>query len=320
MKRGRERSVRGVCARTRPLVAAHSLDLLVSRPAVRLTALFGVAMAATVTLAACSNSSSSLRPSAGMRETISYQASPRLSAPPARVAVAEPRSQFERAEPPRAGGGGYKLGKPHSIGGVWYVPREEPNYDRTGVGSWYGVDFHGKATANGEVYNMDALTAAHPTLPIPSYVTVTNLANNRTVLVRVNDRGPYVGGRMIDLSRAAARALGYETNGTAQLRVQYAGRAPLNGDDSRERQYLASQPWSQNAVAQGGASVPRQVARGPLPQQQAATYEAPVERAVRPNAVWSPDVYRRAAVQPGQTPPAKSARSSWLPSWGVGAQ
>jgi rare lipoprotein A len=134
---------------------------------------------------------------------------------------------------------------------MWYVPREEPGYDRTGTASWYGADFHGRATANGERYDMDALTAAHPTLPLPSYVTVTNLANNRTVLVRVNDRGPYVGGRILDLSRAAARALGYETQGTAQVRVRYAGRAPLDGNDARERQFLAAQPWrGATAVAQ----------------------------------------------------------------------
>lgn len=154
---------------------------------------------------------------------------------------------------------GYKLGQPYRIANVWYVPREEPGFDRTGTASWYGADFHGRLTANGETYNMNALTAAHPTLPLPSYVTVTNLANNRTVLVRINDRGPYVDGRLIDLSRAAARALGYETSGTASVRVRYAGRAPLNGDDTRERQYLASQPWagSQTASAISPERVPR---------------------------------------------------------------
>jgi rare lipoprotein A len=142
-----------------------------------------------------------------------------------------------------AGASRYKVGSPYRIGMIWYVPREEPGYDRSGTASWYGADFHGRATANGERYDMNALTAAHPTLPLPSYVTVTNLANNRTVLVRVNDRGPYVGGRILDLSRAAARALDYETMGTTQVRVRYAGRAPLDGNDARERQFLSSQPW-----------------------------------------------------------------------------
>lgn len=139
--------------------------------------------------------------------------------------------------------GVYKLGKPYSIAGRWYFPSEDPHYDRIGVASWYGSDFHGKATANGERYDMHALTAAHTTLPLPSYVYVTNLANNRTILVRVNDRGPYVGGRLIDLSKRAAYALGMETSGLGQVRVRYAGRAPLDGNDLAERRFLQSQPW-----------------------------------------------------------------------------
>jgi hypothetical protein len=104
------------------------------------------------------------------------------------------------------GGGVYKVGAPYKVGGRWYQPREQPDYDRVGTASWYGSDFHGRHTANGEVYDMHALTAAHPTLPMPSYAYVTNLSNNRTILVRINDRGPYVGDRMIDLSRASADA------------------------------------------------------------------------------------------------------------------
>lgn len=149
-----------------------------------------------------------------------------------------------------AGAGGYKVGPPYRIGSQWYVPHEDPSYDRVGVASWYGADFHGRLTANGETYNMEALTAAHTTLPLPSYVTVTNVANGRTILVRVNDRGPYVGGRIIDLSHAAARALGTEQRGTATVRVRYAGRAPLNGDTLRERAFLAQQPWYRPAMAE----------------------------------------------------------------------
>lgn len=124
------------------------------------------------------------------------------------------------------GGGRYKVGEPYQVGGRWYNPREQPDYDRIGVASWYGSDFHGRHTANGEVFDMNALTAAHPTLPMPSYVYVTNLANDRTILVRVNDRGPYVGERMIDLSRASARELGLMSGGTGRVRVRYAGPAP----------------------------------------------------------------------------------------------
>lgn len=142
------------------------------------------------------------------------------------------------------GGGVYKVGEPYQVGGRWYNPREQPDYDRIGIASWYGSDFHGRRTANGETYDMFALTAAHPTLPLPSYAYVTNLANNRTILVRVNDRGPYVGERMIDLSKRSAETLGLHKGGTGRVRVRYAGPAPLDGDDRRERQFLASRSWN----------------------------------------------------------------------------
>jgi rare lipoprotein A len=147
----------------------------------------------------------------------------------------------QEGQPVPKGNGGYKIGKPYKIAGRWYTPAEDPNYDRQGRGSWYGNDFHGRKTANGEVFDMNALTAAHPTLPLPSYVYVTNLANNRTVLVRVNDRGPYANDRIIDMSRASARALGFENQGITQVRVKFAGRAPLDGNDYHERQFLAQQ-------------------------------------------------------------------------------
>ena len=111
------------------------------------------------------------------------------------------------------GGGGYKLGSPYKVAGRWYVPREDPNYEAYGVASWYGADFHGRRTANGEVFDANALTAAHPTMPLPCYAYVTNLDNGRTVLVRVNDRGPYVNDRIIDMSYAAAKQLGYTSRG-----------------------------------------------------------------------------------------------------------
>lgn len=155
------------------------------------------------------------------------------------------------------GGGAQKLGAPYKMCGRWYVPRHEPGYDAAGIGSWYGEDFHGRRTANGEIYDMHALSAAHPTLPLPSYAWVTNQQNGRTILVRVNDRGPYAHDRVIDLSRAAARELGYETQGTGQVRVRYAGPAPLDGNDARERQVLASAPWR--------TSGPRLAANAPMP-------------------------------------------------------
>lgn len=128
-----------------------------------------------------------------------------------------------------AGQGGYKIGKPYQVGGVWYVPREQPNYDQRGVASWYGDQFHMKATANGELFDMNTLSAAHTTLPLPSLVEVTNLDNGRKIIVRVNDRGPFVNNRIIDLSREAARQLGYDRAGLANVRVRYVGPAPLTG-------------------------------------------------------------------------------------------
>ncbi|MBK1666378.1 hypothetical protein CKO10_18245, partial [Rhodospirillum rubrum] len=119
-----------------------------------------------------------------------------------------------------SGKGSYKIGEPYQIGGKWYYPKEDYSYSQTGTASWYGRDFHGKRTANGETFDMNRLTAAHTTLPLPSIVRVTNLGNGRSVTVRVNDRGPFVGERLIDMSRASARALGFEAQGTARVRVQ----------------------------------------------------------------------------------------------------
>jgi len=146
-------------------------------------------------------------------------------------------------QPVPKGGGAYQVGKPYQIAGLWYKPREDPGYDRVGSASWYGELFHGRRTANGEIYDMDRLSAAHPTLPLPVYARVTNLNNGRSIVVRVNDRGPYARDRVIDLSRRSAELLGFRSHGTATVRVKYLGRAPLNGDDSYERKYLAGQRW-----------------------------------------------------------------------------
>jgi len=125
------------------------------------------------------------------------------------------------------GGGRYKLGKPYRVGGKLYVPRHDPDYSRTGVASWYGEDFHGRLTANGEVYDMHRLTAAHPTLPLPSLVLVTNTQNGKRVVVRVNDRGPFARNRIIDLSQRAANQLGIVNQGTGRVHVKYLRPAPL---------------------------------------------------------------------------------------------
>ena len=126
-----------------------------------------------------------------------------------------------------AAGGIYKVGKPYKIAGEWYYPRENTKYDNIGTASWYGPKFQGRRTANGEIFDMNLLTAAHPTLPMPVMVQVTNLENGRSMKLRVNDRGPFKKNREIDLSRRAAETLGFKDKGTARVRVKYLHRAPL---------------------------------------------------------------------------------------------
>src|SRR3984885_4065491 len=137
-------------------------------------------------------------------------------------------------EPVPKGGGTYRVGKPYTVGGRVYVPEEDVNYREEGLASWYGDDFHGRLTANGEVFDMESLTAAHPTLPMPCYARVTNLSNGKSLIVRVNDRGPYHGNRLIDVSNKAAELLEFKGNGVAKVRVEYVGRAPLEGSDDRQ--------------------------------------------------------------------------------------
>lgn len=194
--------------------------------------LAAAALVVCVLSSACSRTPSDSGTAPRRLITTSY--SPRVAMPGERI---------------QKGGGVYKVGIPYQLNGQWYVPREEASYDRRGIASWYGADFHGRKTANGEVYDMDALTAAHPTLPMPSYAYVTNLSNGRTVLVRINDRGPYAHNRIIDLSRRTAHLLGLAERGTSEVRVRYAGPAPLDGNERREWSFLASQSWYRQAVA-----------------------------------------------------------------------
>jgi rare lipoprotein A len=137
-------------------------------------------------------------------------------------------------DPIPKGGGTYRVGKPYTVAGRVYVPEEDTSYREEGMASWYGDDFHGRLTANGEVFDMASLTAAHPTLPMPCYARVTNLSNGKSLIVRVNDRGPYHGNRLIDVSNRAAELLEFKGNGVARVRVEYVGRAPLEGDDDRQ--------------------------------------------------------------------------------------
>jgi rare lipoprotein A len=141
--------------------------------------------------------------------------------------VAPPPETHPVTVPPNAGV--YKIGQPYQVDNVWYYPREQPDYDETGIASWYGPTFYGHRTANGEMYDGNTLTAAHKTLPMPVNVRVTNLDNGKSLIVRVNDRGPYARGRIIDLSKRAAELLDVVQSGTARVRVTYIGRADING-------------------------------------------------------------------------------------------
>jgi rare lipoprotein A len=179
---------------------------------------------------------------------------------------------------PPPSGSLYKVGEPYQINGVWYYPAEDLTYDETGIASWYGEGFHGKYTANGEVYDLNALTAAHRTLPMPSIVQVTNLENGRTLKLRVNDRGPYLRGRIIDVSRRAAQLLGFEGEGTAKVRVK------ILADESIQAKLLALAGSTAAAAVQSAPPLPEspvtanalptppgvRVAQGALPLPPAA--------------------------------------------------
>jgi rare lipoprotein A len=163
--------------------------------------------------------------------------------------------------PPGGGKGIYKVGNPYQIDGTWYYPAEDWNYDETGIASWYGEQFHGKYTANGETFDLNQMTAAHRTLPMPTVVRVTNLENGRSIEVRVNDRGPYARGRIIDLSRRSAQLLGFEGQGTAKVRVQIdvpasIQVASLAGRRGTEPELAAASPPPQAAPVRAVAAQP----------------------------------------------------------------
>ena len=183
-----------------------------------------------------------------------------------------------------------RVGPPYQANGRWYVPTPEPGYEQVGEGSWYGPNFHGLRTANGEVYDQEALTAAHPTLPLNSLVQVTNLENGREIIVRINDRGPFVGERLIDLTRAGAELLGYERAGHARVHVRYLGPAPrrVSADAASApapqavRPVPASAPVEQGNMELAGGPMsllPEQVETAPsvwsVPQAQPVSYTPP---------------------------------------------
>jgi peptidoglycan lytic transglycosylase len=179
------------------------------------------------------------------------------------------------------GNGFYKIGNPYQIEGMWYYPSVDWGYDKTGIASWYGPDFDGKYTANGERFDMNALTAASPTLPMPSIVEVTNLDNGRSIQLRINDRGPYARNRILDVSRRAAQMLGFETAGTAHVRVRLLRPETLQAELLAQRNGGPDvEPPTQVAAAEPVAAVSTQTltspaaATAPPPPTTATTAEA----------------------------------------------
>ncbi|TPJ54150.1 MULTISPECIES: septal ring lytic transglycosylase RlpA family protein [unclassified Mesorhizobium] len=215
---------------------------------------------------------------------------------------ASPRVAFMRR-----GGGRDQLGKPYQVRGKWYYPKEDKHYAKVGLASWYGDAFHGRLTANGEVYDMSHLTAAHPTMPLPSYARVTNLKTGSSVIVRVNDRGPYHQGRIIDVSERAAQMLDYANVGTAEVKVEYVGRAPLDGNDD---QYLMASYHPGNRIPDPSDGLPTGVMvamNGPSPSLPVGAAAVPF-----PGQLTNSDM-----VPPGQVPAQSPALGDLaLPDFG----
>src|SRR5262245_46936121 len=221
----------------------------------------------------------------------------------------------EDGEPVPKGGGTYRVGRPYSINGRTYVPAENPSYRIEGIASWYGPDFHGRLTANGEVYDMHSISAAHTTLPLPSYARVTNLENGRSIIVRVNDRGPYVRERVIDLSIGTAKALNFYGQGLARVRVEYVGRAPLEGSDDRLlmatlREGSPAPAPSKVMVASAKPFVPSAAQGGPpLPAERPFMLGAGASRSAAPTAAAgeTTSASKPPARAPARTPVAAAA-------------
>ena len=219
-------------------------------------------------------------------------------------------------QPMPRGGGQYLVGHPYSVAGHRYYPAEDPSYSAVGMASWYGAAFHGRRTANGEVYDMASLSAAHPTMPLPSYARVTNLGNGYSVIVRVNDRGPYHGGRVMDVSSRVAEVLDMKAMGTARVKVEYVGPAPMEGSD--DSQLLASLRTDGSPASMIGYPAPVMVAAaetqtifsffsGRGAQQTAPPPPEPVQVASRPAPAPEPEPEPVRVAAVAEAPAAETA-------------
>ncbi|MBW3098366.1 septal ring lytic transglycosylase RlpA family protein [Pseudohoeflea coraliihabitans] len=194
---------------------------------------------------------------------------------------ASPRVTTSKVVP--KGGGRAIVGKPYKVRGKWYTPKEDPDYNKAGRASWYGPNFHGRLTANGEVYDQYHLSAAHKTFPLPSYARVTNKKNGHSVVVRVNDRGPFSHGRIIDVSRRAAELLDMKREGVADVRVEYVGPAPVEGDDMPYlmASYRGSKDGLDGDTGADNSSVLLAMAEQDEPARATATRRAPPPQSAR---------------------------------------
>lgn len=220
---------------------------------------------------------------------------PRLGVAPSPRVVAD-------GQPIPRGGGREMVGQPYTIGGRTFVPRHDPSYSSVGIASWYGDAFHGRLTANGEVFDREALSAAHPTMPLPSYARISNLENGRSVIVRVNDRGPFVGqNRTIDVSRRVAETLAFRRDGLARVRVDYVGPASLAGSD--DRVLMASLRTDGRPAPAPGGAAPTLVASASPSRPATPVPSTPPARL----AGWQAPEPPRAAPLPGREPPRPPA-------------
>jgi rare lipoprotein A len=202
-------------------------------------------------------------------------------------ACSTPSGQASRT--PGAGLGIYKVGKPYQVDGIWYYPHEDLSYDETGIASWYGEAFNGRYTANGEIFDLNGLTAAHHTLPLPTIVQVTNLENGRSLTLRVNDRGPFARGRIIDVSRQAAQLLGFERQGTAKVHVRLLESETLQAQAVARRNGTEEGPRAQIQVAQAAPrSAVDSQALAPLPGSQATSQPSSSPRSAHAAIVEPP--------------------------------
>lgn len=224
---------------------------------------------------------------------------PRLDAPVKPVAKAIPKMpklsvpKFDMNKVDKQLYAHQRVGKPYTVMGKRYTPKHQPNYDKIGLASWYGPKFHGKLTANGETYDMNGITAAHKTLPLNSMVIVTNVATGKSMKVRINDRGPFVGDRIIDLSRAVADKLGLFESGLAKVRVQYAGPADPNATSAKPvylpkavKQPRLKTPPAPEVVAEAPKYKPLRDLGVPAP----APVAQPLQQQVQPRFPFEPQV------------------------------